>query len=424
MNWSLLRLPAFRSLFFGRLLSWMGSGLGPVAVVFAALDLGAGATGLGIVVACRAVPNLLVILFGGALADRLPKRTVAVGASAVSAASLAGGALLLAAHSGSLVLLAVVAALGGVGSALFSPATSAVLREIVGDRLLLDATVLGRVSMNIGLIVGTAVGGALVAAFSPEIALASGSLLFTFAIASFAGLPRQTLGAIRGRSLARDLVGGLAFVGRTHWLLATLALSFVAQFAFAGGVQVLGPIAADHSFGRNLWGFAGAVQLLGLVVGAVAAGRMRGKLRLSIASLGVLGMALPLGILALVLRVAPYVVDPLHWFFWLSVALFAASVGLELFTVPLDLAIQLQVPRSYLARVYACLTVASLSGIPLGELVVGPLVGLIGAPAALGALSAVVVVAVAVVGLNPRVRRVDEEAIPRTKHRSSRPTNL
>ncbi|BDZ49279.1 MFS transporter [Frondihabitans sucicola] len=417
MNWSLLRLAAFRSLFFGRLLSWIGSGLGPVALAFAAIDLGAGATGLGIVVACRSVPNLVLILFGGALADRLPKRTVAVGASVLSAASLAAAAVLLATSSATLPLLGAVAAVNGAGAAFFVPATSAVLREIVGDRLIRDATVLGRVSMNIGLIVGTAVGGGIVQAFSPEIALAVGSLLFTCALAAFAGLPRRAVGSVRGGHVARDLAGGLAFVWRTHWLLAVLLLSLIAQFAFAGGVQVLGPIAADHSFGRSLWGFAGAVQTLGLVVGAVVAGHLRGRVRLAVATLGVLGMALPLGVLALILSVAPYIVDPLHWFFWLSVALFGASIGLELFTIPVDVAIQLQVPRSYLARVYACLTLASLLGMPLGEIVVGPVVMLVGAPFALVGLAGLVVVAVTAVGLNGRVRRVDLEAIPRQPRR-------
>jgi hypothetical protein len=407
MNWSLLRLPAYRSLWLGRLLSWVGSGLAPIALAFAALDLGADAVQLGLVVACRSVPNILLVLFGGTLADRQPKRRVAVGASLLSAVALAAPALLLATGFATLPLLGVVGAVGGAGAALFAPATTALLRDIVGDRLIRDATVLGRVSMNIGLILGTAVGGGVVAAFSPEIALAVGSLLFTGAIAAFAGLPRGAVGFVRGGSFAKDLAGGLAFVWRTRWLRAALALAFVAQFAFAGGVQVLGPIAADHSFGRALWGFAGAVQTLGLVVGAVFAGSLRGRLRLAVATVGVGAMALPLGVLALILATDPILVDPLHWFFWLSVALFVASVGLEVFTIPLDVGIQLQVPRSYLARVYACLTLASLAGMPLGEVLIGPLSDAVGQPAALLGLAGLVVVAAVIVGRSRRVRAVE-----------------
>ncbi|GAA4672901.1 MFS transporter [Frondihabitans cladoniiphilus] len=411
MNWSLLRLGGFRALWSGRLLSWIASGIGPLALAFAALDLGAGASGLGLVVAARSVPNLLLILFGGTLADRLPRRTVAIGASALSALSLAGMALLLATGMATLPLLAVAGALNGIGAAYFAPATSAMLRETVGDDLVRDATILNRVSMNIGLVLGTAGGGGLVGSFSPEIALAVGSLLFTGALAFFAGLPRASFVSPRRVSFARDLALGLAFVARTRWLLWTLLLALLGQLAFAAGVQVLGPIAADHSFGRTLWGFAGAVQTVGLVFGAVLAGRIRGRLRLAIASLGVAGMALPLLILALVLVVHYGVVDPLHWFFWLSVALFAASVGLELFTVPLDVTIQLQVPRTYLARVYSCLTLATLAGMPLGEVVAGPLARLVGAPLLLTGLAVLVMLAAGAVALSPRVRRADSALV-------------
>ncbi|KQQ25858.1 MFS transporter [Frondihabitans sp. Leaf304] len=407
MNWSLLRVPAFRALWLGRLLSWVGAGLGPVALVFAAIDLGAGPTGLGLVIASRSVPNVALVLFGGSLADRLPKWSVAVAASVLSAASLATVALLLATGTATLPLVAAAAALGGAGSAFFAPATNAVLRDTVPEDDVRDATVLNRVGMNLGLVGGTALGGGVVGAFSPEIALAVGSLVFTAAIAAFAGLPRDTIGSVRGGSFAADLGAGIRFVARSPWLRATLALSFVAQFAFAGGVQVIGPFAADDSFGRTLWGFAGAVQTLGLIVGAIVAGRLRGRLRLATATVGIAAMALPLGVLALILSVRPMVIDPLHWFFWLSVALFAASVGLEIFTIPLDVTIQLQVPRSYLARVYAGLTLASLAGMPLGELAVGPAVDRFGAPLTLSALGALVLVAAGLVAASRRVRDLD-----------------
>jgi hypothetical protein len=407
MNWSLLRLPVFRALWTGRILSWLGSGLGPLALVFAAVDLGADPEGVGVVIACRSVPNIALVLVGGVVADRLSKRTVAIGSSIVSAVGLAAAAVTLATGAASLPLLCGAAAVSGVGAALFVPATSALVREIVGDRLLRDATVLNRLGANGGLALGTAIGGGLVGALSPEIALAAGSLLFTFAVAAFAGLPRLSRGAVRGTSILSDLAGGLGFVVRTPWLAACLGLVLVAQLAFAGGVQVIGPFAADDSFGRTLWGFAGAVQTLGLAFGSVVAGRLRGRLRLGRAVFAMAGIALPLVVLALDLAVAPGVIDPLHWLFWLCVALFAAGIGLELFAVPLDVAIQLQVPRPYLARVYAALTLATLAGMPVGDIVVGPITRALGAPVALAALASLVVVAVAAVALTPRVRRVD-----------------
>jgi len=417
VRWSLLRIPAFRALWVGRLLSWVGSGLAPLALVFAAIDLGADAVGVGLVVAARSVPNVVLVLVGGALADRLPRRAVTVGSSALSAASLTVAGVLLLADRETLVTLAVAAAVNGAAAAFFGPATSAMLRDVVPAEAVRDGTVLARISMNVGLIVGTAFGGAVVGVLGTGTGLVVGAVVFAAAGAVFvrvpAGLPRASGGA----SLLRDLAAGVAFVARSRWLTATVALTFVYQFAFAGGVHVLGPLIADQSFGRVAWGFAGAVQTAGLVVGAVWAGSLRGRLRLAAAALGTIALVAPLMLLAGALVDLPYVldpplIDPLHWFFWLCLGLFVASVGLEVFTVPLDVAVQLQVPRSYLGRVFACLTLASLAGMPAGELVVGPVAGAIGEPLTLTALAALVTVAALAVAATPRVRRVDAARAP------------
>jgi MFS family permease len=386
--WSLLRTPAFRALWVGRLFSWVGSGFAPLAIVFAAIDLGADAVDLGLVVAARSVPNIALVLVGGALADRFSKRTVAMASSWLSAASLVVAATLMLTQTETLATLAAVGAVNGAAAAFFGPATSALLRETVPDDRLRDATVLSRVGMNVGLVIGTAVGGAVVATAGSGVALAVGAVVFAVAAVVFVGLPRDGARASGGTSVLEDLGSGLGFVWRTRWLVATAALAFTFQFAFAGGVQV-------------------ALQTLGLLVGAYWAGALRGRLRLWAACLGAAALALPLVLLSFAYGTDPVVFDPLHWFFWISLGLFAASVGLEVFTVPLDVVVQRQVPGAYLGRVFSCLTLASLAGVPVGEVVVGPLTELIGTPATLAALAGLVVAVAVAVALSSRVRRVD-----------------
>jgi hypothetical protein len=53
------------------------------------------------------------------------------------------------------------------------------------------------------------------------------------------------------------------------------------------------------------------------------------------------------------------------------------------------------------------LAVGSLAGIPLGEVLIGPLTELVGTPVALVALAGLVLVVATGVALSPRVRRVD-----------------
>ncbi|GAA0962861.1 MFS transporter [Frigoribacterium faeni] len=407
MPWTLLRIPAFRALWTGRLLSWIGSGLAPLAIVFAAIDLGADAVDLGLVVAARSVPNIALVLVGGTLADRFSRRAVAVTSSLLSAGSLAVAAVLMLTQTETLLTLGAIGAVNGAAAAFSGPATMSLVRDTVRDERLTDATVLVRVGANVGLVVGFAVGGAVVGTLGSGIALAIGAAVFAAAGLVFVRLPRDAARASGGSSVLADLGSGLGFVWRTRWLTSTAALAFTFQFAFAGGVQIVGPLVADQTFGRLLWGFAGAVQTLGLIAGAFWAGSLRGRLRLWIACLGAAGLAAPLLLLSFAFATDPVVFDPLHWFFWISVGLFVASVGLEVFTVPLDVAIQRQVPGVYRARVFSVLTLASLAGMPIGEVVVGPVVELAGTSVALVSLAALIVAVAVIVALGSRVRAVD-----------------
>ena len=431
MDWTLLRIPAFRALWRGRALSWLGNGVAPLALAFAVLDLDGDAVDLGLVVAARSLPNLVLVLYGAAFADRLPKRAVAVAASLLSAASLVAAAVLLLLDLETLSSLALVAAVNGVAAALFAPASQAVVRSALPEHRVHDGAALNRVAMHVGLVAGTAIGGFAVGAFGTATGLFVAAAAFALAAVAFTGLPRgvgRTLGtAATWGGVTRELLTGAGFVLRNRWLLLTAVLAGTVQLAFGAGVHVLGPIAADaafgglaqpygpiptdEAFGRTAWGFAGAVQTLGLVAGAAWATSMRGRMRLWAGSLAVAATALPLVVLALVFGLRPLVVDPLHLAFFVCLALGAAGVALELFTVPLDGVVREQVPRAWLGRVYLVLTLASLGGVPLGELLAGPLVHLLGEAVALASLAGLVVVVALAVALDRRVRRVDAAAL-------------
>ena len=433
MDWTLLRVPAFRALWRGRALSWLGNGVAPIALAFAVLDLDGDVVDLGLVVAARSLPNLVLVLYGAAFADRLPKRAVAVVSSLLSALSLVGAAVLLLLGLETLAALALVAAVNGVAAALFAPASQAVVRSTLPEHRVHDASAVNRVAMHVGLVVGTAVGGFAVGAFGTASGLFVAAGAFAAAAVAFTGLPRgvgRTLGTAASWSgVTRELVTGTAFVLRNRWLISTALLAGTVQFAFGAGVHVLGPIAADaafgglaqpygpiptdETFGRTAWGFAGAVQTLGLVVGAVWATSLRGRLRLWAGCLAVAVTALPLVVLALVYGLRPLVIDPLHLAFFVCLALGAAGVALELFTVPLDGAVREQVPRAWLGRVYLVLTAASLGGVPLGELLAGPLVLLLGEAVTLTGLAALVALAATAVALDRRVRRIDAAPLGR-----------
>src|SRR5688572_29419384 len=90
-----LRSPAFRLLFAGRVVSMLGNAIAPIAVAFAVLDISGSATEVGLMLAARSIPQVLLQLFGGVIADRLPRQFVLAASNSVSALTQAGVAVLL-----------------------------------------------------------------------------------------------------------------------------------------------------------------------------------------------------------------------------------------------------------------------------------------------------------------------------------------
>src|SRR3954451_20111714 len=93
-----LRYAPFRWLVTGSTVNLLGSGIAPVALAFAVLDLGGDATDLGIVVGLYALADVAAVLFGGVLGDRLTRTVIMQGysplpplAHGLVAASLVGG---------------------------------------------------------------------------------------------------------------------------------------------------------------------------------------------------------------------------------------------------------------------------------------------------------------------------------------------
>ena len=84
------RSKQFRLLFAGELVSLLGTAVAPVALAFAVLDLTGSATDLGYVLAAGWLPQIVFILIGGILGDRLPRNLVMVGSSTVIGAGLGG----------------------------------------------------------------------------------------------------------------------------------------------------------------------------------------------------------------------------------------------------------------------------------------------------------------------------------------------
>src|SRR5437762_2775127 len=120
----------FRLLWLGRTGSAFGDALIPVALAFAVLRIGGGATGLGLVLASYTVGRASFVALGGVWADRLPRRAVMIGADLVRFSTQAATAALLFGHVLHVWELAVLQGIAGAGGGFFVPASTAFVPPI------------------------------------------------------------------------------------------------------------------------------------------------------------------------------------------------------------------------------------------------------------------------------------------------------
>ncbi|WP_104164434.1 MFS transporter [Cryobacterium sp. N22] len=402
----------FRWLLTARTIATLGNAAAPIALAFAVLDLTGSAVDLGIVVASRSIANVAVLLFGGVIADRLPKHLLLVGTSLAAAATQAGVAALVLSGSATIPLLVILSVLNGAVAAVSFPASAAIVPQTVPVAQLRPANALLRLSLNGGAILGASLGAILIAAVGPGWGLALNAASFALAGIVFAfvrtpNAPRTVDAAVPASSVLRELREGWQEFSSRTWVWVVVAQFALVNAAFVGAIAVLGPLVADDSFGRAAWGLIIAAETVGLALGGLLALRWRPRHALGIGVGLVAVTALPIVGLAMV----PLV--PL-----LVIAFLLGGVAIEQFGVAWDQSLQQNIPPAKLARVYSYDAVGSFIAIPVGEILVGPLAHLWGTtPVLLGCAAVIVVASLAALSVRS-VRRltvgVPEAAVPDT----------
>lgn len=388
--------PAYRWLLAGGTITNLGNAIAPVALAFAVLDLGGSATELGGVIALYALADVVTVLYGGVLGDRLSRRLMMVGTARLAAVSQILVAVALINGWASIPLLAAFGVLNGCLSALGGPSSQAMTRLTIPPHCLASAVSLRRTVQNAALIAGFAAAGLLVAAVGPGWAIAIDGVSFAVASLCFAQMKVPEVAAERAESMLADLRAGAREVLSRTWLWALIAQALVYHLFFGGAQGVLGPIVVEDTLGRAAWGWAMAVMMLGFVVGGLLTLRWRPRRPLAIGTwLLALTAAFPL---------AMAVSDQL-WVVLLGA--FLHGFGLEIFSVGWDLSIQQQIPEDKLARVYAFDQVGSFVARPLGLAMTGPVAELTGLRTWLLVVTAVIVASVVVAALLPDVRRLE-----------------
>ncbi|MFK0193198.1 MFS transporter [Kitasatospora sp. NPDC090308] len=377
--------------------SGLGNAAAPIATAFAVLHSGAGwgSAEVGYVTAARTVPLVVLLLVGGAVADRLPRHLVMVGANVFNAGSQAVLAALVLFGQPNLWALMALSAAGGAGQAFYAPAAEGVILRAVPAEHAAKAFSVFKMAVNGASIAGAALGGVLVAAVGPGWVLAGDAACFAVAAALRAGL--EQVAADRGPGgpgLVHELrVGWREFRAR-RWLWAVVVQFGVTNACVLAVEAVYGPVVAeDRMGGAGAWGAAMAALSVGMLAAGPLMTRWQPRRLLLVGNGGVFLFGLPPLALALGWPLVP-----------VAVAMFLAGAGTTVFIVGWMVTLQQEVPEELLSRMSAYDAFGSFALLPLGSALAGPAAAAFGLS---GALWGCALVCAALAGLVPEVRRLE-----------------
>ncbi len=400
-----LRNPNFAWYYASRFADTLGTMMAGIALTFAVLEITDSATALGQVLAAHTIPLVVFLLFGGVIADRLPRALLLQASNLVAALTQGTLAFLVITGQAELWMFIVLAAVNGTADAIGFPAMASMVPQLVRRDQLQSANALLSLSRGGLTIIGPTVGALLVVTMGPGWALAANAL--TWLVSAILLTPmKNPLRATReeASNTLRELREGWSlFVGTTWLWVVVLAFGFL-NAIHAGAWFTLGPALAKGTIGEQGWGFVLSAESLGLLVMTVIL--LRVKLRRPLL-VGMLGCAL-MGVPMVILGVEPHLLT-------LVLVTFVVGAGIEVFSIGWSLAMQENIEDDMLSRAYSYDALGSFVAMPIGQLAYGPLGEAFGFRDVL-LVSGVAYVAIALLALVSRsvrdLERVDVPNVP------------
>jgi predicted MFS family arabinose efflux permease len=395
-----LKHPNYRLWFVGQLISLVGTWMQSTAQGYLIFDLTHSAAYLGYVGFASGIPTVLLTLYGGVLADRVPRRTLLIVTQvymmllAIALATLVFTDLIQPWH------ILVLAFLLGIGNSFDAPARQAFVVELVGHDDLANAIALNSSMFTTANAVGPAVAGITYAAVGPAWCFSINAVSFLAVIMALS-LMRLKIGLIdMARKPAFKAMGeAFHFIKSKRTIILLMAtVSVVGMFGMslmslmpAWAVDVL---KGDVKTNGWLLSARGVGALIGSLTVAAFSGRsVRGKLW----SAG--SILLPfLMLLFSFMRFIPLSLAGLVLVGWSFMTVMNTSNAL----------VQLRVPDNLRGRVMSFYTLLFFGAMPVGSLILGWLADQVNAPFAVWVASGALFCYFAFIWIRyPEVRKLE-----------------
>jgi MFS family permease len=270
-----LRHRPYAALWTGAFFSNIGTWMETVAVGILVTEVTGQAAWAGLVAAAGFLPNGLIGPIGGALADRIPRRTLVLGTTAaqtVLAGALTALAALDAAEPWAVTLIVLAS---GCAGALGFPSYQSMMPDLVPREELTAAAALGMLQFNLGRILGPALAGLVTAAGGFEWAFAVNTISFLAVIVAIAPLklPPPPHHA-RAESILSSIRSGIAFAAREPGIRAVMVYLALNSLLAAPFIALVAPAALEITGDEHNASVLVTTQGIGAVVMALSLGNL------------------------------------------------------------------------------------------------------------------------------------------------------
>lgn len=273
-TFSSLKIRNYRLFATGAVISNTGTWMSRITQDWLVLSLTGSATAVGITTALQFLPMLLFGLYGGVIADRLPKRQILLVSQALL--GLCGIALAVLTLSGVVEVWHVylVAFLLGMVTVVDNPARQSFVSEMVGPAQLRNAVSLNSANFQSARLIGPAVAGVLITTVGSGWAFLLNGLSFLAPLIGLLMMRTDEMHASvtvpRAKGQLRE---GLRYVkGRPELIWPIVLVGFVGTFGFNFPIWLTAY--ADEIFdgGAGLYSFFNILMAAGSLAGCTAVG--------------------------------------------------------------------------------------------------------------------------------------------------------
>lgn len=383
----------FTILWQGQLISDFGNAAFSVTLGFWVLSVtatpsnpGGNLSLMGLIMACFALPGVILGPFAGAIADRTNRKWIIITADFIRGLLFAAMGAMLIWNVFPFWAIYPLAILSGAAGAFFSPAISSAVPDIVPKDSLSKANSARGFSMTLSQLLGNSLGGVLYSVLKAPLLILINGFSFLYASVSqiFIKLPAVNRESQK-KHILHDMADGMRYAFGSKGIRTMLITGMLINFFAMIGISLMTPLF------NSTPGYG--VEKYGLVMGAMMAGAVAGMITFSAVKIKphqrskIFGIAM----MAMVCATVPIgLIYSVNWMFGMA---FIAGIANSIVNVMIQTIMQSTVPAHTRGKVFGIMG-AVMGGLqPLSMAISGVIASALGVRVTMVAAFAILVIA-------------------------------